>query len=296
MINNIRFDIYFEFYPCYTVLGGDTMNTKLSQLPSPALAGVVKATSAARAIADIRNCYYGGATMIDLHMSCLDQNDDETLKRIIDSSPLPVLALNYNITFEKTNAGFSEEERAELFLRAASVGAAGVDIQAYTFDIDSKMNFIGEDKYSFTKGNPREVVTDETVISKQCELIEKVHATGAEVLLSCHPAIPMNTERVVDLALYLEKRNPDIIKIVTLAKNEDDLYESIRAMTVLKKEVKTPVAYHATGKAGIPSRIINPLLGGHIAFCVEHYDEASDINQLDLRMAKNIVENVRKIK
>ena len=272
------------------------MNKILSTLQAPALAGVVKSKKAAEAIAAIRNCSFAGADMIDLHMSCLENSDVETLRKIIDASKLPVLALNYNITYSKESAGLSEDERVASFLRAAEAGAAGVDIQGYTFDINSKMNFVGEDKYSFTKGSPREVVTDEKIISKQCELIEKFHSMGTEVLLSCHPAIPMSAEQVVDLALYLRKRNPDIIKIVTLAKTEEDLAESIRAMTYLKREVDVPVAYHATGKAGIPSRIINPLLGGQIAFCVEHYDEASDMNQVDLRTARQIVDNVRKIK
>jgi len=272
------------------------MNKILSTLQAPALAGVVKSQKAAEAIAAIRNCSFAGADMIDLHMSCLENSDVETLRKIIDASKIPVLALNYNITYSKESAGLSEDERVASFLRAAEAGAAGVDIQGYTFDINSKMNFVGEDKYSFTKGSPREVVTDEKIISKQCELIEKFHSMGTEVLLSCHPAIPMSSEQVVDLALYLRKRNPDIIKIVTLAKTEEDLAESIRAMTYLKREVDVPVAYHATGKAGIPSRIINPLLGGQIAFCVEHYDEASDMNQVDLRTARQIVDNVRKIK
>lgn len=271
------------------------MNKILSNLKAPALAGVVKAQNAAATIANIQNCRMAGADMIDLHMSCLENSDVDTLKKIIGASKLPILALNYNITYYKESAGLSEEERVASFLRAAEAGAAGVDIQAYTFDIKSKTEFCGEDKYSFTKDNPREVITDESIISKQCELIEKVHSMGTEVLLSCHPAIPMSCEQVVDLALYLEKRNPDIIKIVTLAKNEDDLNEAIRAMTILKKEVKTPVAYHATGKAGIPSRIINPLLGGQIAFCVEHYDESSDVNQIDLRIARQTVDNVRRI-
>ncbi len=45
---------------------------------------------------------------------------------------------------------------------------------------------------------------------------------GAEVLLSCHPGIPMNAGQIVDLALFLEKRSPDIIKIVTIANTEDE--------------------------------------------------------------------------
>ena len=268
---------------------------KLSQLKAPALAGVIREKSVRGAIAEIRNCIYDGADMIDLHLSCLEQTDVESLKKIVDSSRLPILALNYNSTYEWVNAGYSEEDRVASFLRAAEAGVAGVDLQGYTYHLPSKAGFCGEDKYSFTKGKPKEVVTDEAIIAKQCALIDQLHAMGTEVLLSCHPGIRMSAEQVVDLALFLEKRHPDIIKIVTKAENEDDLAESIRAMLLLKKEVKTPVSYHANGKAGVVSRIINPLLGGQIAFCIDRYHEGSTMEQIDLRTAATIVEGMKKI-
>lgn len=271
------------------------MKQKLSQLEAPALAGVIREKSVRGAIAQIKNYTYDGATMIDLHMSCLEETDTESLKKIISSTDLPVLALNYNNTYEWQGAGFSEEERVESFLRAVEAGAAGIDIQGYTYHQPSKKDFFGEDKYSFTKGNPKEVVTDEAIISKQCDLIERVHSMGAEVLLSCHPGIPMTCEQVVDLALFLEKRNPDMIKIVTKANDQKDLEESIRTMIALKKAVKTSVSYHANGKAGILSRILNPILGGHIAFCVDRYDDGSTMEQIDLRTTASIVENIKKI-
>lgn len=268
---------------------------KLSKLHTPALAGVVREKSIRGAIAEIKNCKYDGATMIDLHMSCLEDTSVESLKKIISSSALPVLALNYNSTYTWENAGFSEEERVASFLRAVEAGAAGIDMQGYTYHLPSKSGFCGVDKYSFTKGDPKEIVTDETVISMQCELIEKVHSMGAEVLLSCHPGIVMNCEQVVELALFLEKRNPDIIKIVTKAENEDDLTESIKTMMMLKKEIKTPISYHTNGKAGMLSRIINPLLGGQIAFCVDRYNEGSTMEQIDLKTAAAVVENMKKL-
>jgi 3-dehydroquinate dehydratase len=274
----------------------ETIMKRLSELEAPALAGVVKARNVHEALAEIKNCMYGGAGMIDLHMSCLENPDEESLKKIISRSDLPILALNYNVNYEGHNAGFSEEDRIDLFLRAVRAGAAGIDMQGYTYHLPSKSGFCGEDKYSFTKGSPKEIVTDEAIISKQCELIERVHSMGAEVLLSCHPGIPMTCEQVVDLALFLEKRNPDIIKIVTVARDQDDLNESIRAMMTLKKEVRTPVTYHAGGEAGMLSRILNPILGGHIAFCVEHYNEASTMEQIHLATAKAVIENIRKIK
>ena len=143
------------------------MKQKLSQLAAPALAGVVREKNVRGAIAEIKNCMYDGATMIDLHMSCLENTDVESLKSIIGSSKLPVLALNYNSTYEWTDAGYTEDLRVESLLRAVEAGAAGIDMQGYTFHLPSKKEFCGEDKYSFTKGNPKEIVTDEMVISKQ---------------------------------------------------------------------------------------------------------------------------------
>ena len=118
---------------------------------------------------------------------------------------------------------------------------------------------------------------------------------NAEVLLSCHPGIAMNCKQVVELALFLEKRNPDIIKIVTFAADENDLIESFKAMSVLKKEVKTPVSYHTNGTAGSLSRIVNPLLGGHIIFCVERYNEGSTMEQPDLKTVKATIDNLKRM-
>lgn len=264
---------------------------KLSELTAPALAGVVREKTADAAMAEIQNCTYGGADMIDLHVSCLEDNSVKALKNIINFSKLPVLALNYNIMCEP----YDEEARVESMLRAIEAGAAGLDMQGYTFDIKSKSGFHGDDSYSFTKNSPLEVVTDSTVIGRQCELIEKVHSMGAEVLMSCHPGIAMTAEQVVDLALFMEERRPDIIKIVTKAANEDDLTESFRAMKLLKRELKTPVAYHAAGTAGLMSRIVNPMLGGHIIFCVNSYKEGSTLDQPELRTVRAIVDNMRRI-
>lgn len=46
---------------------------RLSELDSPALAGVVHERTAAAAIAEMKNCLFDGADMIDLHISCLEK-------------------------------------------------------------------------------------------------------------------------------------------------------------------------------------------------------------------------------
>ena len=268
---------------------------KLSSIQAPAIAGVVREKSNRQAMGEIKNCYFNGADMIDLHMSCLENSSVEALRAIISTSKLPVLALNYNLNYDFTSAELSEEERVDSFFRAVEAGAQGVDIQGYTFHLPSKNGFCGEDKYSFTKGNPKEIVTDEAIIEKQVKFIEKIHSMGAEVLLSCHPGIPMTCEQVVDLALFLEKRNPDIIKIVTVANTDEEMLESIKTMLTLKQKVKTPISYHASGLKGGLSRIINPVLGGQVAFCVDRYSESSTMEQLHLKTVKDVLEGLKKL-
>lgn len=56
------------------------MKQKLSQLQSPALAGVVREKNVRSAIAEIKNCTYGGATMIDLRTAATIV---ENLKKIV---------------------------------------------------------------------------------------------------------------------------------------------------------------------------------------------------------------------
>lgn len=270
------------------------MRASIAKLSAPAYAGVVRETTTRAAIAQIKNCQYDGATMIDLHMSCLEDSSVEELEKIISSTSLPILALNYNNTYLWKNAGLTEEERADSFLRAVQAGAAGVDIQGYTYDLPSKSGFCGVDQYSFTKGNPKEIVTNEAVIEKQCRLIEQIHSAGAEVLLSCHPGIPMTAEQVADLAAFLEKRNPDVIKIVTRAENEQQLLESFKTMVMLKDRIKTPVTYHTAGKAGMLSRLVNPVLGGHMVFCVDRFTAGSTMEQVDLRTARETIENMKR--
>ena len=268
---------------------------RLSTIPAPAVAGVIREQTTKAAIAEIKNCKLHGADMIDLHLSCLHDSSTEEVKKIVNSTPLPILALNYNQYADWSAHGFTEEERVQSFLDAVDAGVAGIDMQGYTFHAPSKQGFCGEDKYSFTRDNPKEVVTDPEVIQRQCDFIEEVHRRGAEVLLSCHPGVVMNTRQVVELALFLEQRKPDIIKIVTKANTREDLEESIRTMMVLKKELKTPVSYHTNGKAGTLSRILNPVLGGQIAFCVDRYSASSTMEQIDLQTARSIVDQIRSL-
>ncbi len=265
----------------------------ISHLPSPVLAGVVRESDSNAAIAGIKNCHLRGAGMIDLHLSCLQDTSEANLRRIIAASKLPVLSLHYDRTCDWQVVGHTEEQRTELMLRSVLCGASGVDMQGYTFDPASKDGYRGARSFSFSHLNPKEVVSDEKIIDQQRRFMDKVRAQGAEVLLSCHPGVVLSAEQVVELALFLEERQPDVIKIVSAAPTEEDAMEALRAMKLLKKHVKTPVSYHANGACGGMTRVLCPALGGHIAFCVDGYTASSTMEQIDLATTKTAIDSLK---
>ncbi len=276
------------------------MRKSFAKVKSPMLAGVVKEKTPETAISEILNYYQLGATGIDLHLSCLadEYKNVESIKRIVDVSPLPILALNYNQSYEGPFYEADDESKTDLLLKGIEAGTAACDIQGYTFDLPSKTAFRDEFShlgYSFIKDSPKEVVVDEKVIAKQTEFIDKVHSLGAEVLLSNHVGVFMTAEQLCDLAAFLEKRNPDIIKIVANADTEEELAEAFRAMMMLKKEIKTPVSYHCNGKFGKLTRVVNPVLGGFMCFCNRQYSRNTANDQPLITTAKAAIDNMKKV-
>lgn len=267
---------------------------------APVLTAVIRERTPRDAIAQIKNYAIHGAKGADLHLSCLDEQyrNVESIAQIVNQTSLPILGLNYNQDPDWKVFETSEEERVELLMMAIDAGAAGIDLQGYTFDRYSHTAFREEFSnldYSFIKNKPREVVVDQKIIDKQCDLIEQIHFKGAEVLLSNHLLIPMKTDELVDLCLFLEKRKPDMIKIVAASETEEDMIESFKSMMTIKKEIKTPVTLFCNGATGPLTRVINPILGGYMVFTSDGFNARSNFTQMDLQTIKQVLDGVDKL-
>ncbi len=271
---------------------------RFSTLKAPVLACVLRERTPRAAIAAIKNAEINGADVIDLHLSCFDPEyrNEESFKEVISATKLPVLALHYNQSYDYSPyETVSEDERVELLMAALRAGADAVDVQGYTFDPASKSGYVGEKDLIFTKNNPKEIVTDEKIIARQCELIDRVHDMGKEVLLSTHPGIFMEKEAVVSLAQFLEKRKPDVIKIVCRAHDEEEMLKSVETMIELKRRITScRIHFHAAGEEGKLTRILNPLLGGYLVFCNDGYKESSFWDQPDLKTVSEAIRNIKK--
>ena len=123
--------------------------------------------------------------------------------------------------------------------------------------------------------HPDELTMDEKAVKKQRELIDKLHAKGAEVLISSHLYRYAPAERILEMGLEQEKRGADVVKIVTKAETTEQLLDNLRAITLLKENLKVPFLMLSSGPKGNLTRRIGPNLGCCMYLCVYEHDEIS---------------------
>lgn len=223
----------------------------------------------------------------DVHISTLETRykTPEVYERIFSAIKEPVLAINYDSDKLFRRAGIPQETRLSQLEEAVKCGAASVDLQGFAFEPKGRNGLENVDpkQYVFAASGAKEVTVNEEAIEKQCRYIEKIHSLGGEVLLSTHTSAYLDTEQAVALALFLEKRDPDIIKLVTVGcDTRDRVAECIRTVIELKKTLKCRFSFHCNGKFGKETRLLGPLFGSYMAFAVREYGPGYDKNQLRL--------------
>ena len=234
----------------------------------PIILGVLKEATVDATLKQIRDCEAAGATAFNLHLSLLEGESREpsSLKRIFEGSDSPIMAVHYNNNPKGVTRKATSDERMAEVIRAVKCGAAGIDMQGYTFCADSRATL---EKY----GDPE-------IIERQKEAIREVHSLGGEVLMSCHTGVFLNTKQIVSLAKLMEERSPDFIKIVTPVDNKDDVIIALNSIRALKRELHTRFSYHCSGRVGRITRYIGPYFGSSQVFAMNHYNEYADKEQL----------------
>ncbi|MFA5561517.1 MAG: type I 3-dehydroquinate dehydratase [Eubacteriales bacterium] len=276
-------------------------NRSLLQQPPPICIASIRQPTKDLAISNILNAQAHGARGINLHLSFLDEQyqNYDSIKEIISYTTVSAAILNYSVKLDGSVMSWSDEERLALSMEGLRAGGDVIDIQGYSFDPDAKAFYTKENPfasgYSFLDAHPKEVTLSARAIEQQCALIEAVHAMGKEVLLSTHAGVPLDRDRLTELCLYLEKRHPDIIKIVTLANTEEEMFETFHSIRQLQKEIRTPVHLHASGKYGPMTRIICPILGSKFVFCNDEVRPGVDYTQPNLALSVRIMDAVKQM-
>ena len=193
-------------------------------------------------------------------------------KFLSEMSGKPLYATNYRTNL---NVGKSDEELAADILFSAKCGINLIDVMGDLF-CPSK----------------NEIALTPEADKKQRELIKQIHSYGSNVLMSSHTYCYLPPDEVLKIAKLQEERGADIIKIVTAAETEEELYTNFEITARLKRELSKPFLFLCVGKYCKKHRLVAPLMTNGMFLCVVEHDEFSTQAQPLLTEAKQIVNSV----
>ena len=222
------------------------------------------------AIGRIRNALCSGAEAFGLQAESLlpEYQTPEVFTRLIrEMKGKPCYATCYHGRYNKER---DDDSLAEELLTLADCGAMLLDVRG--------------DQFSY---HPDELTEDPKAVEKQVALIEKIHAKGAEVLMSSHVRRFIPAERVMEIARAQIARGADISKIVTEGKTEAEQIENLRINDLLHRELGAPFLYLSGGVCDLHRRL-GIRLGCCMALCVVEHDAFSTAPQPLLSTLKTI--------
>lgn len=246
------------------------MNKSFLNHEKSLLTVMLKSETPQNAIGTIRNGLHCGAEAFGIQMEVLKSefHNEEVFKQIFrETREKPVYATYYRGV---SNEGKTDEELAEGIITLAECGATLCDVVGDLYDKQTD-----------------EMAVSGEAISKQMELIERLHSMGAEVLMSSHVFRYISAERVLEIALEQKRRGADIVKIVTAADNMEQQIENLRINDLLKRELGCPFLYLSRGENSIHRRL-GMKLGNCMQLCVYEHDALSAFAQPLLSASKLI--------
>ena len=197
------------------------------------------------------------------------------LERIISCVPRPFYVYFYRNDkwIEENNQ--NDEARQKFLLAAADAGAAMIDVMGDLYD-----------------PSPMEITRKPSAVRKQKKLIEKIHAKGAEVVISSHMKMFRSFEETRDHLQSLAERGADLVKIVTSVDTPEELAETLRTTVLLKETMKIPFIHLCGGKYGKFHRFMCPSLGTFMSFAMAGYPAAFSAPQPRIQDLKKVIETI----
>lgn len=211
-----------------------------------------------------------GGIAFELHLLKPEFRNHDSLKRIIDSVPLPFMFCFYRKDKWEQRG---DDARQELLLTAAEAGASMIDVMGDLYD-----------------PSPLELTRSPAAVEKQMRLIDSIHAKNAAVVMSSHTGRFLTTEQVIEHMKTMEARGADVVKLVQAANTEQELEEAIRTTFALRRELKVPFIHLCGGKFSRPHRFFGPVLGLAIFFAVQGNSTTS--LQPNIAAIKSVLEHI----
>ena len=269
---------------------------KFSKIRQPFTCTIITEKNPVDCIRTIKLSDFDKTDAYQLHLMTLEKTyqNKESLKPVFNSTVKPILVSHYRWDYEK-HIDIDEEERVKLLLDCYHGGADGIDLEADAFDPTPGPPEWSDEarKYSLDPtSKPREFTTNPDAIKRQKEVIEEIHASGGEVLMSAHTRIRLPVAECVSMAREIESRGVDIVKIVRVDTSFEDMLDTLRATLEMKKALKIPFIMGSHGQHSKIGRVVAPLLGSMLAWCTQPISPEGYPLQPPIRMQKAAWENI----
>ena len=259
-------------------------------------------TTPDNAIIAMRKAEANGAHGFMIYLTALNPEywNLQDLERIMYCTNKPVLVIAYNGTFAGNTVSQSAQDFANLLKLGVQAGASAVDMPGYLFcnnyntlvseNGTYKQQYI-DDGYdmTFLNANPKEIALNPQTIAYQQNLVKEIRDLGAEVLYSAHVGVEMTAEETISAAKFIEEAiGVDVVKLVLSGSSKETVIEHLKACMILERELGIKFSVH--GQSTL-SRLMCPMFGGYIAFCVNEYTSAETNLQIDLATMIAILES-----
>ena len=225
------------------------------------------------AIRAMRVAEKNGARGIMIYVTTLtdEYKTFEHLQRIFHCVEIPVLAIAYG--------GPSYDWMANMLKLCVQAGASAVDLQGNMWspvDVRTEQAQYKSDweqqgfGMSFVSASPAEVCLNPEARARQIQFINEIHAMGGEVLLSMHCYVSLTEQQAVDLGVYIEAMGVDIVKMVLSGNSMEFTLECLKSTLALSKTLECKFSLHSGTTL---SRLMCPMFGSYIAFCVDYHQQ-----------------------
>lgn len=217
---------------------------------------------------------WAGADAVCIEMKNLPRGDrtPEALRRIVDATPLPAMFCLYRSDCLKQD----DETRQRDLFAAIEAGAACVDVMGDLFE-----------------PSPREWARGAEAVARQRALVGKIHAAGAQAVISAHILQFAPPESVLEQLRDFERRGADVVKLVQTADTEEEFLDALRTTMLCRRELRTPFVHLVSGAFGDLHRALAPSLGIALTFATLDKRGAFPMPQPPLANLKAVREALR---
>lgn len=246
---------------------------KLRQLKRPFLCAVI-AEHTARACIDQIDRLEHFADAFEINIPPLTSTD---IKDVFAATDRPLIATNRRPEFMalygyRNLRRVSETERVAKLLQGLHSGASVIDFELDTYDetsVSQKPAFGSnlERKYAVKPGaEPTEFSKAPTIVRRQRELCDVIHASAAEVIISSHTQtrIDLGTARRIGRAI--RQRGADYAKIVVHTYGSFDILKLLHVANKVRS-IRLPFNLMNVGEFPLQGRLLAIGFGSSWIYC-----------------------------